>query len=143
MQVTFQINGRIYHYHSASDNRYLEAQLQCFHNLEIFHEILDCPEDTEMEGHWVQRCKMATKAYSVGALSGYCPEYPGHSEKAMKRLAFFLKCCCWMHDHDSDFHNWLMKILNSNDAIDTWSNSSRHDTSGTMQRYPQYNFFNE
>lgn len=142
MQVTFKVNGRTYRYHSANDYRYLEAELQCSHNLKIFHEILNCPEEREMDPHWTQRCQIASRAYSAGALSGYCPEYPGHSEKAMKRLAFFLKCCCWMHDHDSDYQTWLNRTIASHEAINVWASSDRYDTCGTKQQYPQYNFEN-
>lgn len=142
MRVTFKVNGQTLNYRSANADRYLEYESVGYQNMLVFHHILDCPEDRGVESHWLQRCQIASKAYSAGALSGYCPEYPGHSEKAMKRLAFFLKCCCWMHDHDSDYHNWLNKTIASNKAINVWATSDRYETCRTRENHPEYNFLN-
>lgn len=142
MRVTFTINGQTLNYQSASQFRNLEYQYAGPKNMLVFHHILDCPEDKDVNSHWVQRCQIASRAYSVGALFGYCPEYPGHNEKAMKRLAFFLKCCCWMHDHDPDYQTWLNRIIASHEAINVWATADRYATIRTRENYPEYNFLN-
>lgn len=143
MQVTFTINGQTFNYRSASQDRYLEYQTAGPKNMLVFNHILDCPEDVSDDRHWTQRCQIASRAYSAGALSGYCPEYPGYSEKAMKRLAFFLKCCCWMHDHNPDYKTWLNKTIASHEAINVWSTADRYSTAITRETHPEYNFLND
>lgn len=142
MRVIFKVNGQTLNYSSANAFRYLEYESAGYGNMLVFHHILDCPENRDVDPHWTQRCQIASRAYSAGALSGYCPEYPGYSAKAMKRLAFFLKCCCWMHDHDPDYQTWLNRTIASHEAINVWASGDKYDPRGTKQQYPQYNFEN-